>query len=890
MSSNSFVYDTLRIQNRIDVLSAGHICTTTKGDLLVDNGTKTGVLPIGSLGQVLFVNSGASNGFGIEYRDPTTSDISNFTSSVNSNTNVANSISHLANTSNPHNVTATQVGLSNVQNTKVNLTATSGPLVTSDSSLGYSSGSRWVDTTGQKEYVCVSASVGAALWIQTTGGDNHNSLGGLQGGTTDQYYHVTSAQSGYLSGVASNLSGISDAATLSNKTISGSTNTLSNISNASLSSGIDAAKISSGVVSNTSFNFLSTVASTVSGNSDVATLSNKTLGDNLNMNSNTITNLATPVNNTDAANKAYVDSTVQGLDTKASVRVKTSTSLPSYSRVVNVITASANGALPTIDDVTLVATDRVLLDVGTSGSDNGIYVVTSVGSAGSKWVLTRSSDANTSAYVTTGMYVFVSEGTESANAGFSLITPDPIVLNTTSLTFTQFNGAGQINAGTGLTKSGNSLNVVGSTTILANADSLDVNSSSVANQVLLSSGTVGTSSTFGALPLSNTSSVTGVLSVANGGTNASSFSAGSLLVATNAGNTGLVTSLDPATLVSLSGIQTLSNKTISATNNTLSGITNTSISSIAAIDATKIAGGSVSNASFNFLVGAASAISGNSDSATLTNKTISASSNTLSNITNSSILSTAGIDATKIAGGTVSNASFNFLNGVASSVSGNSDAATLTNKTLTSIKISDKINDTNGNELIKFTGVSSAVNDITIQNSVTLSNPSIAASGTDSNIGLNINAKGTGQVAISNVKYPNADGTNGQVLMTNGAGVVSFSNAAGLTVSSLSTTTATLTTVQTIATVTNTVYLLDIKVVGRNTTSGAEACGIVIRATYRNSAGTLTLVGVDKISSRDNLNWDANTNISSSNIILQVTGAASTNINWYATSNITLVS
>lgn len=101
-------------------------------------------------------------------------------------------------------------------------------------------------------------------------------------------------------------------------------------------------------------------------------------------------------------------------------------------------------------------------------------------------------------------------------------------------------------AGAGLTLTGNQLDVGGSSTIFANADNLIVNSSAILNQVLLSAGTVGTSAVYGALPLSNAASVTGILPFANGGTGSSAYTSGNSIIATNAGNTALVdTGLNP---------------------------------------------------------------------------------------------------------------------------------------------------------------------------------------------------------------------------------------------------------------------------------------------------------------------------------------------------------
>ena len=87
---------------------------------------------------------------------------------------------------------------------------------------------------------------------------------------------------------------------------------------------------------------------------------------------------------------------------------------------------------------------------------------------------------------------------------------------------------------------------------------------------------------------------------------------------------------------------------------------------------------------------------------------------------------------------------------------------TLTNKTLTSPTINTpvvgtSINDANSNELIKFTSTGSAVNEITVTNQATGSNPSIAATGGDTNINLDLNAKGTGSVEISKAAYTSVE-------------------------------------------------------------------------------------------------------------------------------------
>jgi hypothetical protein len=172
-------------------------------------------------------------------------------------------------------------------------------------------------------------------------------------------------------------------------------------------------------------------------------------------------NLVNPTNPQDAATKSYVDATKQGLDVKDSVRVATTGN----------ITLSAP---QTIDGVSVIAGDRVLVKNQTTASANGIYVV----NAGA-W--TRSADADSNADVTSGMFTFVEEGTTNADSGWVLTTNNPITLDTTALAFTQFSGAGQVEAGAGMTKTGNTLNVITADVnrIVVNPDNIDLAASGV---------------------------------------------------------------------------------------------------------------------------------------------------------------------------------------------------------------------------------------------------------------------------------------------------------------------------------------------------------------------------------------------------------------------------
>lgn len=167
---------------------------------------------------------------------------------------------------------------------------------------------------------------------------------------------------------------------------------------------------------------------------------------------NKLTNLADPVNIQDAATKNYVDSVAQGLDVKASVRCATTAN----------ITLSGT---QTIDGVSVVAGDRVLVKNQTAPAQNGIYVV-----AASTW--SRSADADTWAELP-GAFTFVEEGTTNADTGWACTSNAGGTIGTTAITWAQFSGAGTYLAGNGLSLTGSTFAVV------ADGTSLTVSSSGV---------------------------------------------------------------------------------------------------------------------------------------------------------------------------------------------------------------------------------------------------------------------------------------------------------------------------------------------------------------------------------------------------------------------------
>lgn len=182
-----------------------------------------------------------------------------------------------------------------------------------------------------------------------------------------------------------------------------------------------------------------------------------------------ISGLANPSASGDAANKGYVDSVASGLDVKQSVRVAVTGPIGSANFTYNngssgvgaTITSNVNEAIGNIDGVAVSVGNRILLGsvAGSADLKVGIYTVTDAGSGSTPWILTRATDFDQAAEVSGGAFTFVEEGTNLADAGFVLSTDGAITIGTTAMLFSQFSGAGAINAGNGLVKTGNTLDV-----------------------------------------------------------------------------------------------------------------------------------------------------------------------------------------------------------------------------------------------------------------------------------------------------------------------------------------------------------------------------------------------------------------------------------------------
>src|SRR5210317_243813 len=192
------------------------------------------------------------------------------------------------------------------------------------------------------------------------------------------------------------------------------------------------------------------------------------------------------------ANKAYVDQVAQGLDTKPSTRAATTADLSTtYSNgssgVGATLTAGSNGAI-VIDGVSPIVGDRILVKDQTAAAQNGIYTVTTQGDGSTAFVLTRATPEDQPAELSGGSFIFVEEGTANGDNGYVFTHTGAPTFGTTALDVTQFSGAGQINAGAAMSKTGNQLDVeVDDSSIEGNAEALRVKALGITNAMLAGS-------------------------------------------------------------------------------------------------------------------------------------------------------------------------------------------------------------------------------------------------------------------------------------------------------------------------------------------------------------------------------------------------------------------
>ena len=330
--------------------------------------------------------------------------------------------------------------------------------------------------------------------------------------------------------------------TFTNKSISGSTNTLTNIPNNALTN-------SSLTIGSTAIS-LGATSSTLAGLISVAVTQD-------------------PTSALQLATKQYVDTLVaSGIHYHTPVRVESPTNLnatynqPGGAGVgvgATLTNAGAQVALA-IDGVTLLVNDRVLVYTQTNATQNGVYVVTDVGSGSTNWILTRSSDTDTYGLTSSnnlgeGSTFFVQQGVTGAGETYTCNTAGVIVFGTTNITFVQISATQIYSAGTGLTLSGTTFSITntgvanGSYGTASSVPTIAINAqgqiTSASNTAIAINGNQITSGTVGSSYISGSyTGITGVgtltagtwnataIDAAYGGTGLTSYTAGDTIYAT----------------------------------------------------------------------------------------------------------------------------------------------------------------------------------------------------------------------------------------------------------------------------------------------------------------------------------------------------------------------
>jgi hypothetical protein len=341
---------------------------------------------------------------------------------------------------------------------------------------------------------------------------------------------------------------------------------------------------------------------------------------------------ATPANATDIVNKSYVDSIVAaGVHYHEPVLVESPINLnATYNNGTDGVGATLTNAgtqvALVIDGVTMVVADRVLIYEQTNQTQNGVYVVTDVGSGATNWVLTRATDADT--YVidspnglSEGSTFFVSSGDTGAGETYTCNTVGTITFGTTNITFAQISSAQIYSAGTGLSLTNTTFSIANTTVVTglygdsANVAVIEVNPqgqlTSASNAAInVSNITVGTLDNARTTANSANGASTIVLRDANGDFTANTVNATTISATNISGNGVALTAINASNVTSgtLDNARTTGNTANSANTivlrdadgnfgaNTITATFSGNGATLSAINASNISSGTIDNA------------------------------------------------------------------------------------------------------------------------------------------------------------------------------------------------------------------------------------------------------------------------------------------------------
>ena len=488
----------------------------------------------------------------------------------------------------------------------------------------------------------------------------------------------------------------------------------------------------------------------------------------------TVTLAADPSSALQAATKQYVDNVSAGINFHESVVAATTANIAgTYSNgtsgVGATITGASNGAIGTIDGVTVVVGNRVLVKSQTSSIQNGIYTITAVGSGAAPYVLTRATDAdnNPSGEMEKGDFCFVTGG--STNSGYGFInssTANPIVVGTDNITYTTYNAAQVLTNGSGINLASNVLSV-DTTTIQARVANvtdteigyLDGVSSAIQTQLnnKAPSANASFTGTFSAPTGTITSTMIADDTIVNADINTSAAIALSKLATGTAGTVVLHNASGVPTATAISGDIAITNAGVASIASGV--IVDADINASAAIDKTKISGTAITAA----------------DTGTVTSTMISDGT-----IVNADINASAAIALSKLASGTSGQIIVANASGVPTWVSETGDIS-ISDTGVTAIASGVIVNaDVNASAAIDYSklaaltsgnilvgNASNVATSVAMSGDVTITNAGVTAIGS----GVIVNADVNASAAIAHSKLANA--TAGQVLLgTTTTGVI----------------------------------------------------------------------------------------------------------------------
>jgi len=347
--------------------------------------------------------------------------------------------------------------------TGVTATSTGFPVTAGTSNIAAASNGNIAVTVSAVANVAVFTPTGVSVAGNITASGNVTA-----GNVNSNLYGVTVSASGSVYGATANISG---------NVTAGNVN--SNVYGVTVSASGSLYGATANITGNITGGNLKTNSIYTINTGDTLTVNAATISlnptANVSLNSRYINSLADPVAAQDAATKNYVDTVAQGLDPKASVVYATTGNLftgggytynNGTSGVGATLTAATNRAL-SIDGQTPSVGQRILVknEVGTyvdtttqSAAFNGIYTVTTVGSGTVPWVITRATDMDQWAEVPNA-FTFVEDGPTNADTGWVCTSNQSGTMGTTSITWTQFSGAGTYTAGNALSLVGTQFNV-----------------------------------------------------------------------------------------------------------------------------------------------------------------------------------------------------------------------------------------------------------------------------------------------------------------------------------------------------------------------------------------------------------------------------------------------